>query len=96
MRDTKGNIQLLPKVSRGKMIEGQWRAARALIGWSQGELAAKIGAAVLTIKRLEAGGQNVSEDMMARAREALEAAGVEFIAENGGGAGVRLRKAKQE
>jgi len=30
--------------------------------------------------------------MMTRAKEALESAGVEFIAENGGGAGVRLRK----
>jgi hypothetical protein len=30
------------------------------------------------------------------AAPALEAAGVEFIAENGGGAGVRLKKAKRQ
>ena len=76
------------------MIEGQWRAARALIGWSQGDLARQLGVSALTIKRLEAGGRNVSDDMRTRAREALEAAGVEFIIENGGGAGVRLRKAR--
>ncbi len=74
------------------MIEGQWRAARALIGWSQGDLARKIGASVLTIKRLETGGQNVSLDMRKRAKEALEAAGVIFTPENGDGPGVRLRK----
>jgi len=74
------------------MIDGQWRAARALIGWSQGELAERIGASVLTIKRLEAGGQKVSDEMRARAKGALEAAGVEFT--NGGQPGVRLRKGK--
>jgi len=72
------------------MIEGQWRAARALIGWSQAELAQQIGVSVLTVKRLESGGQNVSDDMRKRAKAALEAAGVEFT--NGKGPGVRLRK----
>ena len=76
------------------MIEGQWRAARALIGWSQGDLAEQLGVSVLTIKRLESGTRNVSDEMRKRAREALEAAGVEFITENGGGAGVRLQKRK--
>jgi transcriptional regulator with XRE-family HTH domain len=73
------------------MIEGQWRAARALIGWSQGELAAKIGMSVLTIKRLEAGAPNVSDDARKRAMEALESAGVEFT--NGDRPGVRLKSA---
>lgn len=49
-----------------------------------------------TIKRLEAstgpiGGRSETADAI---REALEAAGVEFIPENGGGAGVRLKKDK--
>jgi transcriptional regulator with XRE-family HTH domain len=74
------------------MIEGQWRAARALIGWSQGDLARQLGVSALTIKRLEAGGWNVSDEMRRRAREALEGAGVIFVAENGEGPGVRLRK----
>jgi transcriptional regulator with XRE-family HTH domain len=83
---------MLLKVSRGKMIEGQWRAARALIGWSQSDLAKKTGASVLSIKRMEAGAHNVSDGMRKRAQEALEAAGVEFT--NGGEPGVKLRKAK--
>jgi transcriptional regulator with XRE-family HTH domain len=84
---------MLLKVTRGKMNEAQWRAARALVGWSQGDLAQKIGASALTIKRLEAGVQNVSDDMKERAMEALEAAGVEFT--NGGQPGVRMTMAKQ-
>jgi transcriptional regulator with XRE-family HTH domain len=76
------------------MIEGQWRAARALIGWSQGDLARQLGVSVLTIKRLEAGGRNVSDDMRKRAREALENAGIEFT--NGDSPGVRLKLAPGE
>jgi len=73
------------------MIKGQWQAARALIGWSQSDLAEKIGVASLTVKRLE-GGQAVSDDLRARAQATLEAAGVIFVEENGDGPGVRLRK----
>jgi hypothetical protein len=38
----------------------------------------------------------MGKNNVAAVRSALEAAGVEFIAENGGGPGVRLRKAKLE
>ena len=48
---------------------------------------------VPTIKRAERDlGLAVSADAVAALKRALEAAGVEFIDENGGGAGVRLRK----
>jgi hypothetical protein len=40
----------------------------------------------------EDGGPAVSEDAKERVRTALEKAGVEFIAENGGGAGVRMKR----
>jgi hypothetical protein len=50
-----------------------------------------------TVKRYETGaGAKVSSDAVAKLRAALEAAGVEFIAENGGGAGVRLRKPRED
>ncbi len=75
------------------MIEGQWRAARALIGWSQTALSEKIGVSSLTIKRMERSAGNVSDDVRNRARQALEAAGVEFT--NGNQPGVRMR-AKSE
>jgi transcriptional regulator with XRE-family HTH domain len=84
---------MLLKVTRGKMIRGQWQAARALIGWSQSDLAEKVGVASLTIKRLE-GGQTVSDDIRTRARAALEAGGVEFT--NGDQPGVRMRNPKSE
>jgi hypothetical protein len=48
-----------------------------------------------TVKRYEtAAGAKVSDDAVEKLREALEKAGVEFIPENGGGPGVRLRKTK--
>ena len=72
----------------------QIKAARALLAWSQETLAAKADISVPTIKRLEAqdGPLGGRDETGARICSALQAAGVEFIAENGGGAGVRLRK----
>jgi len=71
----------------------QVRAARGLIGWSQTQLAEAAGLSLPTVKRFEtASNMKVSDDAIAKMIAALEAAGVEFIAENGGGAGVRLKK----
>jgi transcriptional regulator with XRE-family HTH domain len=71
----------------------QIRAARALVGWSQTEVATAAGLSIPTVKRAEAdGGIRVSEDAMVAIAKALKKAGVEFIPENGGGPGVRLRK----
>jgi transcriptional regulator with XRE-family HTH domain len=71
----------------------QLRAARGLLGWSQSELAHRAGLSLPTVKRVETGmGARVSETARDRLRRALETGGVEFIDENGGGPGVRLRK----
>ena len=71
----------------------QLRAARGLLGWSQSELAAHAGLSLPTVKRLEGGfGPRVSEDAQAKLQKAIEAAGIEFLDENGGGLGVRFRK----
>jgi transcriptional regulator with XRE-family HTH domain len=72
----------------------QLKAARNLIGWSQEKLASAAGISLPTIKRLEAaeGMLGGRETTAQKIRIALEKAGVEFIDENGGGAGVRLRK----
>lgn len=71
----------------------QMRAARGLLGWSQSDLATKADLSLPTIKRLEGGfGPRVSDDARRRIKRALEAAGILFIDENGGGLGVRLRK----
>lgn len=70
----------------------QLRAARAMIGLSQADLAKMTGRTDKTIRRAETDVSLVAADTVAALRAALEAAGVEFIAENGGGAGVRLKK----
>lgn len=74
----------------------QLRAARALIGLEQQDLASAASVAVNTIRRIEAAGANPAParlDTLKRLEDALREAGVDFIPENGGGAGVRLRKA---
>ncbi len=75
----------------------QIRAARALIRWSAQELAEKTAVGVTTIRRAEL---TASETKLTRVndqaiRRVLEVAGVEFIDENGGGPGVRLRNAQR-
>ena len=71
----------------------QVRAARGLVGWSQSKLAERAGLSLPTVKRVETDlGARVSDEARAKLRRALESAGVEFIDENGGGPGVRLRK----
>lgn len=70
------------------------RAARALMRWSAQDLAdhAKLGVATIRRAELVDGEPSITAANADAARRALETAGVEFIPENGGGAGVRLRK----
>jgi transcriptional regulator with XRE-family HTH domain len=76
------------------LTSAQIRAARALIRWSAEDLARETALSVATIRRAEIAEGEISmtaaNDLAVR--RALEAAGVEFIDENGGGPGVRLRK----
>jgi transcriptional regulator with XRE-family HTH domain len=71
----------------------QIRGARGLLGWSQSQLARRAGLSLPTVKRVETGtGPKVSDEARTRIQHALEAGGVRFIDENGGGPGVRLRQ----
>ena len=65
--------------------------ARAAVGWGVRELAKRAGLTANTVTRIE-NGADAKQSTMDRLRQALEAAGVEFIDENGGGPGVRLRQ----
>ena len=73
----------------------QMKAARALLGWKQQELADKAGLSFATIQRMESlgTGRSLANNVTA-VQKVLEAGGVQFIPENGGGAGVRLAKPK--
>jgi transcriptional regulator with XRE-family HTH domain len=80
------------------LTSAQIRAARSLIRWTAEDLAAASALSVATIRRAE-----LKENQTALTsandlaiRRALESAGVEFIDENGGGPGVRLRKRQQK
>ena len=73
----------------------QLRMARAAVGWGVRELAEKAGVTANTVTRIE-NGADAKQSTLDRLKSALEAAGVEFIDENGGGPGVRLRKPGKE
>jgi len=79
-----------------EITPAQMRAARALLDWPRETLSAACGTTVRTLARVESGEGGSRQSTVAAIRAALEAAGVEFIEENGGGPGVRLRKAAGE
>ena len=73
------------------LTPSQCRAARGLLDWNQAALAEATKLSVVTIRLFEKGGatRDSNRNLI---RLAFEKAGVQFIAENGGGAGVRLAK----
>jgi transcriptional regulator with XRE-family HTH domain len=73
----------------------QLKMARAAVGWGVRDLAKKAGVTANTVTRIE-NGADAKQSTMDKLQHALEAAGIEFIEENGGGPGVRLRKRHQK
>lgn len=73
----------------------QSRGARAMLGMSREDLAKRAGIAERTLIDFERGAREPLRNNLAAIRQALEEAGIEFIAENGGGPGVRLAKRKR-
>ena len=69
----------------------QCRAARALLNWTQAELAERVSISAVSIRAFEKGGE-MRDSNLKLLRMTFEAAGITFIPENGGGAGVRLSK----
>jgi hypothetical protein len=80
------------------LTSSQIRAARGLVRWSAEDLAREAALGLATVRRAEGAesetSMTVANDLAVR--RALEAAGVEFIDQNGGGPGVRLRKRQQK
>jgi len=86
-------------IGRGRfmMITGaQCRAARALVEWSRDRLASDSGVDARVIEEFERRIERPAEDVCDKLQAALENAGAAFIAENGGGVGVRLKLNRSE
>ena len=75
-----------------QLMSSQCRMARAALDWTAAQLAEQAGVGVTTVIRFEGGQTTPNRATLSALQRALEAAGVEFISENGSGAGVRLRK----
>jgi DNA-binding XRE family transcriptional regulator len=76
------------------MTPAQCRAARGLLDWTQVKLAEAAGVGLTTVTSFERSWRCNYPDKIQAMQSALEAAGVEFFAENGSGAGVKFRKGK--
>jgi transcriptional regulator with XRE-family HTH domain len=71
------------------MTPAQCRAARALLNWTQDDLALAAQVGVVTLRQYEKGASQPRRAILSALRRALEEAGVRFI-DRGGGPGVRL------
>lgn len=74
------------------MTPAQCRAARALLDWSQQQLADVARVGVVTVRQLEAGASQPRNATLDVLKRALEEAGVIFVEANGEGPGVRLKR----
>jgi len=72
------------------IVPVQSRMARVALSWGVRDLAAAAKVSPNTVARLERG-ETLNPRTLGAIRAALEAAGVEFIPQNGGGVGVRLK-----
>lgn len=74
------------------MIKGsQCRAARALVEVTRGKLATRSGIDEIVIEHFERQLDEPAPDVIEKLQTVLEELGAVFIAENGGGIGVRLK-----
>jgi transcriptional regulator with XRE-family HTH domain len=83
------------RLHKMSITPAQCRGARGLLGWTQSDLSEASKTATKTIADFERGAREPYPRTLEDVQGALEKAGIEFIEENGGGAGVRLRKAKR-
>jgi transcriptional regulator with XRE-family HTH domain len=79
-------------VMKKDILPQQIRAARALIDWTREDLANASGLTVRTLARIESSQTLPRPATLEAISAALEAAGIEFISQNGGGPGVRLAR----
>lgn len=78
------------------LLAAQCRAGRALIEWSPERLAKACSVELQAIKEFEARFRRPDPEVLGRIRTVLVKAGVDFIDENGGGAGARLQLSRKD
>jgi len=71
----------------------QIRAARGLLKWTQAALAHRAAISTVTLNMIENEAVRPRDSTLKSIHTALEAGGVEFLAEDGVGVGVRYRRA---
>jgi DNA-binding XRE family transcriptional regulator len=76
------------------VTSAQVRMARAALNWTVRDLAEATGLHRNTITNIEVGRYAGDPNSISMIKAVLQKAGVQFIAENGGGPGVRLRKSE--
>jgi transcriptional regulator with XRE-family HTH domain len=88
-----------PLTKRGMLTPEQCRAARAVLGWSREDLAQKAGVSAGTVVGFELLGADSKVSTLRKLRQALAAAGIDFIDEGvaslDGGPGLRMRSDKR-
>ncbi len=77
------------------LIPAQILAARALVGMTRAELAAKVGLSPTGLAKIETGQSDPKASSLEAIQRALEASGVVFIREDIEGAGVRLKRPRK-
>ena len=78
-------------MSEDEILSAQIRAGRALLGWSQVDLAERTGLSKTVIASLEQGNTDARMSTLALIRKAFDEAGVTFITDRDGSYGVRRR-----
>ena len=73
-----------------KFTPNQSKAARALLSWSQTDLADAAGLGLSTIKDYESGRRKPHARNLSKIDEAFSSEGIEFLNGNDGSKGVRL------
>lgn len=78
------------------MTPAQCRAARGLLRWNQDDLSREASVSVVTVRNFENEKSTPQRATIEVMRQCFERAGLEFIPENGGGAGIRFRERRSE
>jgi transcriptional regulator with XRE-family HTH domain len=87
-------VEAPPTYGAFMIDSAQIRAARALLGWKQTDLAERSGVSEISIKNIERGATDPRRSTLDAIQQAFESAGLVFLergSQDGSGKGVRYR-----